>query len=320
MSSFLGTPISPLSADSEHALFLDGTGVDPSTVANAIAENKLVLVRRMPFGQAPALFRRLCERYGLRDSYDLQMQFIVHSMKDRAPAGDGAVTVNDRGPLQFIQAHAEGNSTSQLDLFALHCTRNAEVGGENIMSLVDQSADHSTLRAKEKATVGSGLSPKELGALRGTEHLDAKEVLPACPSECHVLKNAPRGKIIVRKVPIRPAKSAITGADVVTYWDNVTAHDHAFHRHQYELLRHLGIFHQGTAERYESYMHVEDDSPWKPADTDSGDLQRTASLFARHYVYKMASDEVLLFNNRTWTHSVNNWAAGQTRKLTAMYA
>jgi hypothetical protein len=322
MKLFHGIPI--FSSDSaaqedSHVLVLENLDTDRSKIRNGIEQNKLVIIRAAPFEKAGALFRELTEDYGLADSYDLQMQYVVHLMKDRAPVNDVAVTVNERGPLQFVQPHAEGDSTSQLELFALHCVQNSQSGGENILSLIDQTADHSRLRAKEKAILGSGLSAAEIANLR-KEHMDANEILSACSSICRVLNETQRGSVIVRLVPITPAKSAVTGESLVTYWDNVTVHDHAFHRHHYDLLRHLEILHEDSGKGYESYMHVEDDSPWGPADTDSGDVDRTAKLFRCHVLHRMGPNELLLFNNRIWTHAVNNWPAGQVRKLTAMYA
>lgn len=49
-------------------------------------------------------------------------------------------------------------------------------------------------------------------------------------------------------------------------------------------------------------------------------MEDTASLFELHVVHKLAADEFLLFNNRAWTHAVNNWEPGQARRLSAMYA
>lgn len=247
------------------------------------------------------------------------MQYVVHLMEHRASVDNVAVTVNARAPLEIIQPHSEGDSTAQLDLFSLHCVRNAVHGGENVLSLIDQSADHSALRAKEKAIVGTDLSSAEIEALR-RQHRDARAVVSSCSDSQRTLLEHGRARVVVRPAPVAAARSQITGTDVITYWDNVTVHDRAFHRHHYELLRHLGLLNEGAGGGYEAYMHVERDSPWQPADTDSGDVPQTASLFSLHVVHKMAPDELLLFNNRTWTHAVNNWPPDEVRTLTAMYA
>jgi alpha-ketoglutarate-dependent taurine dioxygenase len=67
-------------------------------------------------------------------------------------------------------------------------------------------------------------------------------------------------------------------------------------------------------------MHVESDSDWAPADTKSGTIEETAQLFDCHVQYKMEEGDLLLFNNRAWTHAVNNWNPDDERKLRAMYA
>lgn len=322
MKKFYGTPVyqsDSISNNNQYLLTIENPDIDILEIKDGIEQNKLVLFRSMPFESAATLFSDLVNRYGLKDSFDVQMQFVVHLMEDRAPVDNVAVTVNERGPFQIIQHHAEGDSTSQLDLFGLHCIQNVASGGENILSLINQTANHSKLRAKEKVIIGSDLSDAEIRELR-SPHLDAKDIIEHCSSSCRVLKKTQRGSVVVKPTPIKATKSAINGEDYITYWDNVTVHDHAFHRHQYELLRYLDILQEGTGSNYESYMHVENDSDWAPADTDSGDIDQTAKLFSCHILHKMEANDFLVFNNRAWTHSVNNWHPEQVRELRAMYA
>jgi hypothetical protein len=85
-------------------------------------------------------------------------------------------------------------------------------------------------------------------------------------------------------------------------------------------LAHLGIVHQPYGADYKLYMHVEKDSDWAPADSDSGTTEQTAKLFSCHVLLKMEEGDLLILNNRTWTHSVNNWPPTEVRKLSAMYA
>ena len=321
MEDFLGTPVH-LSSEAEASgqlLRLSCSNIDMAQIEHAIEHDRLVLIQATPFAQATAAFATLVDRYGLRDSYEVQMQFVVHTMKDRTPVEDVAVTVNERGACQIIQPHCEGDSTSQLDLFGLYCVCNATTGGENILSLIEPRADCSRLRAKEKAIVGNALSAKEIATLRG-QHLDARTVLASCDDACRLLTESEHGRVIVRRTPVLAAQSAISGETLRTLWDNVTVHDHAFHRHHYELLRHLNILHEGLGSGYAHYMHVEADSSWAPADTDSGDSTEIARLFRCHVLHKMQSGDLLIFHNRAWTHAVNNWPPHEVRQLRAMYA
>jgi hypothetical protein len=323
MNAFHGTPVlsaDGLASDNPYLLALSDRSADDAAVTTALEQDKLVLIRSTSFDRAGVVFARLVDRYRLRDSYDVQMQYVVTLMSARDPVDHRAVTVNKRGPYQIIAPHAEGDSTSPLDLFGLFCHQNAESGGESILSLIDQGADHTSLRAKEKAIVGHDLSASEINKLR-RHHLDAKDVLPEAPDACRVLLETPRARVVVRLVPVRPATSVISGAPVVTYWDNVTVHDHAFHRYQHQLLMHLGMLHARDGERgHESYMHVEDDSPWAPADTDSGGVVETSKLFTCHVWHKLAPGDFIVFNNRVWTHSANNWPPDQIRRVNALYA
>ncbi|PHS16272.1 MAG: hypothetical protein COA78_04005 [Blastopirellula sp.] len=322
MNSFLGTPIfqSESSVSShDHIVSYGWSGLDYNQVKSSIESDKLVLIRSIQHEQASQLFSELVNHYGLKESYDLQMQLVVHMMEGRSSINDIAVTVNEREPFQIIQPHSEGDSSSQLDLFSLYCSQNALHGGENVLSLINQSADHSNLRAKEKVIVGEDLTDFEVNELR-SHHLDTKRADKSILEKDRMLMETSRGSIVVRTVPLEPARSAINGEELVTYWDNVTVHDIAFHRYQFELLNHLAILNNGGENNYESYMHLENDSDWVPADTNSGTLEQTSALFVCHIVHKMQPGDFLLFNNRSWTHSVNNWPPCETRKLSAMYA
>lgn len=322
MKTFHGVPIiNANSADQldPYVAVIEYDSAKLKAIQDALSANKLVLVKSIAFEKAGNIFSDLVDAYGLRDSYDLQMQFVVHLMQGREALNDIAVTVNERDPYQFIQAHSEGDSSSPLDILALHCTSNATSGGENIFSLVNQDANYSNLSAKEKAVVGHDLTDAEIQSLR-INHRDAKAVIDTCPNSCRVLVQSGRGSVVVRKVPLARMQSVISGNAVTTLWDNVTVHDHAFHRHQYELLTSLAILHHPLGDDYKNYMHVEPDSDWAPADTNSGSVKQIANLFSCHVLYKMEPGDLLILNNRIWTHSVNNWPPSEERELSVMYA
>jgi hypothetical protein len=160
---------------------LKANQIDEFYIRSHLKENKLILIRSIPFEAASHLFGKLVDGYGLRDSYDIQMQFVVTLLEGRDEVEGVAVTVNKRGPYQIIQPHCEGDTTSPIEFFGLYCVQNCEVGGENILSLINQSADHSKLRAKEKAILDLGLSHSEKFELQ-RHHLDAKAVVIEMPN------------------------------------------------------------------------------------------------------------------------------------------
>lgn len=321
IDKFHGVPV--ISAEDPKAApyitLIESPHFDIPALKKSIEANKLVLLRAIPFDQATKIFQQLVDDYGIRDSYDLQMQYVVQTISDRAPVDDIAVTVNARGPYQLVQPHAEGDSSSPLDLFGLFCFENSVSGGQNILSLINQSADHSTLCAKEKVIIGSDLSAEEVAAIR-CEHFDAKRILREPDRPLRVLSKTDRGCVVVMASPAAPSTSRLNGQNLVTYWDNVTVHDHAFHRHHFELLKALDLLETGLGSDYREYAHVESDSSWGPMDTDSGDVPTTARRYSCHLIHKLEPGDYLIFHNRTWTHSANNWPPEQSRNLVAMYA
>ena len=322
MKEFYGVPVHQSNSNECKGSYLkemNSSNFELESLTRALANNKLVLFRETPFEAAAKLFGRVVEHYNLRDSYDIQMQLVVHMMEGRSPIDDVAVTVNERESHQIIQAHCEGDSSSPLDLFGLFCSQNSISGGENVLSLIRQDAGFELLKAKEKVIVGDDLSDSEINELR-RQHMDAKKVMTSCDSIVRTLVEQPNGKVVVRTRPIKKTKSAISGEFMTSLWDNVTVHDHAFHKHHYELLKYLDISDLSSGTDYGDDMHVEVDSDWAPADTCSGTSEQISKYFDSPVVHKMKAGDFFVFNNKAWSHAVNNWPDGQVRALSAMYA
>ncbi|TQV77394.1 hypothetical protein FLL45_05470 [Aliikangiella marina] len=312
---------------------LDGNAPQQdSGLISELANNNIALARSISLQDASKIFSDLAEHYQLTESYLLQMQFVVDMMEDRCGVDDVAVTVNEREDYQYIQPHCEGDSTSPIELFGLYCRKNAQHGGENVLSRIDQRADFSHVKAKEKAILGKDLDAAAIRKLQ-QGHLDAKDVIESCDKVLRTLSETAQGKVVTRLAPLQKQYSKVSNEQIYTLWDNVTVHDHAFHRLQFDLLSQLSLIHTQTdngsscfsidakgSDQYQSMMHIERDSDWAPADTDSGDLASTAKLFDTHVIYKMQPGDFLIFNNRAWAHGVNNWNPLETRELLAMYA
>lgn len=322
LNHFYNTPVLNTELDDhveDYLYVCDKAEHNYATIQQQLENNKIIVVRNCCMADAAELFEHLVECYDLEESYNLQMQYVVHMMEDREAVDDVAVTVNERGPNQMIQAHSEGDSTSPLDLLALFCEKNSESGGHNVLSLINQGAVHERLVVREKVLVGEDIEQQEKNHLTG-HHRDTYRTADSIPEGARILAESENGAIAVSGFHLESQISAVNGEDVVTYWDNVTVHDLAFHQHQFELLRHCNILHQAEGDDFRNYMHVEEDSDWAPANTCSGSLEDTAQLFSCHIIHKMQAGDFLIVNNRIWTHAVNNWPAEQPRKLFAMYA
>eukprot|EP00966_Prymnesium_polylepis_P262170 6056007-Prymnesium_polylepis.1 len=76
---FHGIPVYWTRADEEdlakHVLVLHQSEINPAVVKAALAQNKLVLIRAMPFEQATNIFESLVDEFGLRDSYEMLRLF-----------------------------------------------------------------------------------------------------------------------------------------------------------------------------------------------------------------------------------------------------
>lgn len=321
MKEFYGVPIYNTIDDTCSGFLQDLSGFELpiSEMASLISQDKLVLLTGMDFNRCGEVFMNLAKHFDCHDSYQIQMQLVAHMIKDRDAVDDKAVTVNRRGPYQIIQAHAEGDSSSPLELFGLFCEDNAIHGGENILSHINQRASFDCLRAKEKVILDFGLSNLELAKLKRL-HMDATEILTSSNGVQRILLEIENGAVGIVLKKIKKRYSKILAREVYTFWDNVTVHDLAFHKHHYQLLCEIKLLIKGLGEELELYLHIEDDSYWAPIDTESNTVEKTAGLFDLHVVHKMRKGDFLLFCNRTWTHAVNNWSPLEQRNLKAFYA
>lgn len=321
MDTFLNTPVfnSKNKAKSEYLIEADLSTTDVSIIVEHLKANRIVLIQAMDFSDASQFFRNLAEYCNLSNSYKTQMDYVIRTMEDRKSVDKKAVTVNSRSPYELIQPHCEGDSTAQLDLFSLYCETNSNSGGESIFSLINQKAEFSHLRAKEKIVVGNNLSEADLIKLRGY-HFDARELDSKLLPTDKIVVAKEKGYVVVRNKELRPSTSVLTGKSTFTLWDNVTVHDHAFHKYFFSLVKELGILNESLGKDYRSYLHIEEDSYWAPADTLSGTAEQTSNLFKCHVVLKLAKGDFILVNNRTWTHAANNWNHKEPREIFAMYA
>jgi hypothetical protein len=322
MNSFFGTPIylsQEQAIGSGWLVKFTAKNMDFVKMKTALQNNKIVLISAVDLNLSGLIFGKFVDHFNLRDSYDLQMQVVGQAMASRTPVDDMAVSVSKRGEHKLIQAHSEGDTTSPLDLFGLYCKDNSPEGGESLFSMADQHVDHSRLRAKEKVIIGENLANAELHQLR-LEHRDALKVDFEHHADDKVVQTIGRGSVVIRQFAVAPSQSIISGENLVTYWDNVTVHDHAFHEYHYELLKNFDLLCHRLGTDYQSYMHVGSYSDWAPADTKSGNVEQTSELFACHVSLKLDSGDLCFLNNKAWTHAANNWPSEQHRNIVAMYA
>lgn len=299
---------------------LDSSITNTYSIIKLLELDQVIIVKKNTFDQAVRIFENICAYYDLEKSYKVQMQYVVRLLKDRVGKDDKAVTVNNRGPYQIIQPHCEGDSTSPLDLFALYCKKNAEHGGENIFSSIKQSADFSKLKAKEKVIIGKDLNDLDRIRLR-KHHLDAKKTARSILPEDRIVLKEEIGSLVVRKVPLEATYSPILKKKIYSLWDNVTVHDKSFHQFQYNFLMELELLKEELGSNYSSYMHVEEDSYWAPADTFSSSPEDLHNYFDASIVHKMEPGDLAIINNKSWAHSANNWLTGNwEREIFAMYA
>lgn len=294
-------------------------------IAETLEAGHCILIHEIDRAHAETVFRQVSRHFDLEDSFDLQMGIGVDNTPSRDSVSLSAVSVNHRSDFQLIQPHSEGNTTMPMEIFGLHCTCNSEHGGETVLGLVDQAADFSALVAREKflitpdAPAGSILADDLLAAHGSVRSVDT-QVRPGD----RVLETAADGtSVVVRDMPVEASPGLLLAKPAVTLWDNVTVHDRAFHRFMLGLMRDRGLLVEPEPElpwSDEFYFHIEPKAPWGPIRDRTADIEYVSSLFKQLIVVKLLPDQMLLVNNRLWTHAANNWAPSDTRILSAMYA
>ncbi len=293
-------------------------GVDFDFILESLRNDLVVLVKNLSAAQADNVMYVVAEKLDLSEELDLQSGFAeFHGHRQRI--GEYFMSVNNRSDYQFITPHCEGSSFVGIQIAAFYCYENATDGGETILLNVDNSSKV-WLSMRERVMRGNVNRP-----LGRQEIMRAKALynvnLPAdaLRNDDQILQE--RQTVIpgltVFEVLAKPEKtfSKILHRKSYGFWDSIDRANLDSAVEFAALLSESGILKEppGGLElsRFDTIAHQR--VPHYRA--------RYAEIFKCKITRKLAAGDLVIQNNITWAHGVNNWTPGSgVRKVVASFA
>jgi hypothetical protein len=288
-------------------------------VIEAFKEDSVVLVKNLEADSADYLMHKIASRFDLGDNLELQAGFASH-LGHRQNVGQYFMTVNKRGPYQFIPPHSEGDSFTNMQIASFYCYENSTDGGESILLNVDDSSGvWESLRENiRRGHLASGsLATNEVSRIRGLYRLD----FPAdiLRDDDQILEERqteiPGFTVLQVLARLKKTHSRLLGRKVYALWDSIASIDFDLAAQYSDLLRQAALLREPDNGLE---IHAMDNATNRHIWHSGVDYSQ---LFTCKITYKMAPGDLLLQNNLTWTHSAANWSPESgVRRITASFA
>ena len=294
--------------------------LDVSNILEALREDMVVLIQDVAPKDSEAIVGDVALRLGLSDQLKLQAGF-AGLLGHRERIGQSFMSVTKRRDYQFITPHSEGSSFAGMQLACFFCYENSTDGGETLLLNANTTGEcWSFLRERLRRGQLEGqrvLPAHEIVRARGLYQLNlASDMLK---EEDRILN---REQSIIQGLTLldvlaKPCTtySKILGRHVHSYWATIGSADLSCAVEFERLLRDCGLLKEPLGslplERLDTYAHRR---VWSSGIT-------LASIFKCKITLKFGPGDLLIQNNLTWAHAVNNWSPKSgLRKVAASFA
>jgi hypothetical protein len=292
--------------------------LDIDMVIQCLRDDLVVLVQKVDSTQADTVISKIAGKLGMHDALRLQAE-LAGLYGHRHNIGRYFMSVNKRTDYQFVTAHSEGTSFAGMQLASFFCYENSTDGGETILMNIDESGSGWKL-------VRERVSRAKLGARQPSKQeirqarlyqlnlpddvlLDDDIVLDEQKSQIAEIT------LVTALAKPRQTYSRILEKNVNAYWDSIDGSDYdSVYEFEY-MLRYLRLLKEPPGGLDIARM----DSEAKRRIWHSG--VKYKDIFKARLVRKLVAGDLIIQNNLTWTHAVNNWSPGNgVRKVAAAFA
>lgn len=310
---------SPITEDLHYLVTLDASkiGNNLDSIIDCLRQDQVALIQGLSSHQADDVIHTVAQQFDLAESLKLQSAF-ASSLGHRGNIGKYFMSVNKRDNYQFIAPHSEGGSFTNMQLASFYCYENSTDGGETILMNVDQDCKiWSLLREKvRRGKAKRDLTPTEIQKIKLMARLNMPEDKLRGDDEI-LNKTEVDPNFTVYEVLAKPIKSysKILNEHLYVYWDNIESNDYDSAEEFYKLLKQTNLI-----KLPENGLKIDllDDSANRRVRRFGS---KYAHIFKRKITRKLLPGELIIVNNMTWCHSVNNWTPGSgIRKLAAAFA
>jgi hypothetical protein len=288
-------------------------------IIEAFKEDSVVLVKNLEADSADYIMHKVASRFDLGDNLELQAGF-ASLLGHRQNVGQYFMTVNKRGPYQFIPPHSEGSSFINMQIASFYCYENSTDGGESILLNVDDSSSMWELLRENtrRGHLASGsLATHEASRIRGLYRLD----FPAdiLRDDDQILEERqteiPGFTVLEVLAKLKKTHSRLLGRQVYALWDSVASIDFDLAAQYSDLLRQAALLREpDNGLELQAMDNAASRHIWRSGVDYS-------QLFTCKITYKMSPGDLLLQNNLTWAHSTANWSPNSgVRRITASFA
>jgi hypothetical protein len=288
-------------------------------IIEALKEDSVVLVKNIEADQADYIMHKVASRFGLGDNLELQAG-VAAVYGHRQNVGRYFMTVNERGPYQFIPPHSEGNSFINMQIASFYCYENSTDGGESILLNVDDSSSMWELlkdHAHRGRLASRPLAAHEVSMIRMLYQLNFPADILRDDDQVLEERQTEIPGFTVLEVLAKPQKthSRLLDRKVYALWDTIASIDFDMAVQYLDLLRQASLLREPENGLE---LHAIDNAANRHIWHSGVDYSR---LFTCKITHKMAPGDLLLQNNMTWTHSAANWTPKSgVRRITASFA
>lgn len=284
-------------------------------VIGGLKKDNVVLLKNISDWDAELLLQNVANHFFLGKQLQVQAAFAsVH--KHRSNIGKYFMSVNKRDNFQFIPPHSEGQKSVGMQLASFYCFENTTDGGETILFKADQSSPSWKMLKSLVTKIdlgGAVLSPAEKMAAKSLFQINLPEDLLQPGHKILREKQSPKPGIKIFEVleDIEKHYSVILDKYVYTYWDNVGSIDYDSGSQFRIFLKQLNMLRTPN----DGIDCEELDNAYSRRVWSSG--VKLESIFSNKIVYKLCTNEMIIFNNLTWSHSCANWTPGSGKRNVA---
>jgi hypothetical protein len=312
----------PLIPDASHRcmlMTLEDRGSVVASAVDALSQDRIILIRNVSNKEADSIVYQIAGELGLQEKLELQASFSgFHG--HRQQISKYFMTVNSRQDYQFITPHSEGDRLSNMQLACFFCFENSTDGGETILLNVDDASEAWALLRELVIKMLPGSKPLSRGEAARAKALyrlrSPNDYLISDDKIVREAKSAIPGLLLASVLTkVQKTYSPILKRDVNVVWDNIGSVDQSCLQAFVRMLQDSELlkippsgFELRTLDSY-FYRRI-----W----SSGADYE---NLFQGKIVLKLKAGDLVIQNNLTWVHGVNNWTSGSgTRRVGAAFA
>lgn len=300
-------------------LTLGCSGLDVTCVIEALSRDCVILIRNVSPSEADGLVHQIAGELGLQKKLELEAGF-SDFLGHRRRINKYFMSVNSREDYQFVTPHSEGDRISNMQLSCFYCFENSKDGGETILLNIDDTSEAWGLLREKTTKILPGSKPLSRGMItraKALYRLSSPDdyLVPDDQIVAEVKSEIPG--LLLAIVMARPKRSfsLLLGRDVNVLWDNIGSVDQSCLHFFVRMLQERELL-KFPPDGFE--LHQLDPVNAGRSWCSGADYEK---LFCDEIILKLKPGDLVILNNLTWAHAVNNWtSAPGTRRIAVALA